>query len=292
MKILQSILVLSLSIAVTAWGDAEPFSFGVVADCQFCDGDTSGVRNYRESPKKLEACVSELNTHPLTFTVHLGDFIDRDWESFDVVLPIWKQLKAPGYHVLGNHDYSVADDKKALVHEKLGLPARYYDFTYYGWRFVALDGNDISFHGHPSNSPAQKVAEDYYTDNKIESPRWNGALGKEQLDWLKGVLSNATDKGESVVLMAHFPVFPENAHNLWNAKDVLQLIDANPCVKAYINGHNHAGNYGLRNSVHFVTFKGMVDTLENSFATVKVMPEELNITGFGREENRKLTLRK
>ncbi|MCF6284767.1 MAG: hypothetical protein L3K26_06230 [Candidatus Hydrogenedentes bacterium] len=92
--------------------------------------------------------------------------------------------------------------------------------------------------------------------------------------------------------MAHFPVFPENVHNLWNADKILEIIDAYPAVKAYINGHNHAGNYGERNGVHFVTFKGMVDTEENSYATVSVTPTELQIAGFGRQKDQTLVLRK
>lgn len=57
--------------------------------------------------------------------MHLGDFIDRDWKSFDVVVPIYDQLKAPHYHVLGNHDFSVAENKKVEVPKRLGLTSRY-----------------------------------------------------------------------------------------------------------------------------------------------------------------------
>ena len=96
------------------------FRFGAVADCQYCD-KTSGKRKYDLSPKKLSACVKHYNKLNLSFVVHLGDFIDRDFESFDKVVPIYNRLKAPHYHVLGNHDFEVADDKKALVPAKLGL---------------------------------------------------------------------------------------------------------------------------------------------------------------------------
>lgn len=287
-----SALLIALAALPALATEPTPFTFGAIADCQYCDQDTGGVRFYRDSPAKLQAAVEHLNTLDLEFTVHLGDFIDKDWESFDVVGPIYKQLKMPAYHVLGNHDYSVADDKKADVHRRLGMPARYYDYMVHGWRFVALDGNDVSFHAYPKGSPEYAAAEQYYVDNKIESPKWNGAIGVAQLEWLRGVLDEATARGESVVLMAHFPVYPENVHNLWNADDILALIDEYPAVKAYINGHNHAGNYGERNGVHFVTFKGMVDTEENSYATVTVTPDELQITGFGRQEDQTLTIHK
>jgi len=278
-------------IAAPVAGEEGSFSFGVIADCQYCNADPGGVRRYRDSPEKLRAAVDHLNTLDLKFVVHLGDFIDRDFESFDVVAPIFDGLKAPGYHVLGNHDYSVADGKKAEVHKRLGLPARYYDFAVEGWRFVALDGNDVSFHAHPKDSPEFEAAKRYYAENQIASPMWNGAVGEAQMAWLRGVLDAATEKGESVVLMAHFPVYPENVHNLWNAPEMLALIDEYPCVRAYLNGHNHKGNYGERDGVHFVTFKGMVDTTENSFATVTIAPEEIRIEGFGREVDRALARR-
>lgn len=271
---------------------AKGFHFGVIADCQYCDGDTKGERLYRNSPEKLKAAVAHLNGLDLAFTVHLGDFIDQDFSSFDVVGPIYQQLKMPAYHVLGNHDFSVADDKKAEVHRRLNMPARYYDFVVEGWRFVALDGNDISLHAYPAGTPEHAAAEKYYADNKITSPKWNGAIGPEQLAWLRGVLEESTKRDESVVLMAHFPVFPEDPHNLWNAAELLTIIDEYPCVKAWLNGHNHAGNYAERNGVHYVTFKGMVDTEQNSFASVEVTEDELIITGVGREEDRFLAIRR
>ena len=105
------------------------FRFGAVADCQYCS-KTSLIRKYNLSPQKLTECVEHYNKPDLAFVVHLGDFIDRDFESFAKERPIYNRLKAPHYHVLGNHDFSVADDKKALVPAQLGLKKRYYDFSH------------------------------------------------------------------------------------------------------------------------------------------------------------------
>jgi len=282
-----------LSITVSADDAADSsatFQFGVIADCQYCSDPGTGVRKYSMSVNKLQRCVDHFNTLDLDYVVHLGDFIDRDFESFDVVSPIFGQLKFPKYHVLGNHDFSVADDKKKDVPLKLGLSSRYYDFAVNGWRFVVLDGNDISFYAHPKNSPEHQEAVDYYERNKIDSPDWNGAVGPEQLAWLKKVLEQATDDSEKVVLYCHFPVYPKNIHNLWNAREIVDVIERFPCVKAYLNGHNHAGNYGIKNGVHYLTFQGMVDTEKTSYATVKVHEDRLEVTGYGREENRVLKI--
>ena len=88
LRTVLSTLLVGLA-TLSAPADDAPFTFGAIADCQYCDADTGGVRFYRNSPAKLEAAVKHLNTLDLKFTVHLGDFIDKDWESFDVVGPIY-----------------------------------------------------------------------------------------------------------------------------------------------------------------------------------------------------------
>ena len=265
------------------------FRFGAVADCQYCDA-TSKNRKYNLSPKKLAACVEHYNKMELSFVVHLGDFIDRDFSSFDKVVPIYNRLKAPHYHVLGNHDFEVADDKKASVPAKLGLEQRYYDFTRKGWRFIAIDGNDVSLYAWPKGDPRTKAAAEYYKSLNPRPPSWNGALGDEQLKWIEAQLQAATKAKERVMLFCHFPVFPKNSHNLWNAAVLTDLLARYPCVAAYLNGHNHAGNYGQLNGIHYLTLKGMVDTEKTSYAVIEVYTDRLVVKGFGRETERSLPI--
>jgi len=266
------------------------FRFGVIADCQYCAGPSSGARLYSESVWKLTACVDHLGQLGLAYVVHLGDFIDRDYESFDVVAPIYSSLPCDHHHVLGNHDYSVPDEHKASVPGRLGMPAPYYDFEVQGWRFVVLDGNDVSLHASPKGTPAHANALEYHRTRAADRPTWNGAVGSEQLAWLEGVLAAADGAGEQVVLYCHFPVYPDNVHNLWNAEEILARIDAHSCVRAYLNGHNHAGNYAVRGGVHYLTMQGMVDTPSTSYAVVEVAEGRLVVSGFGREHDRVLVL--
>ncbi len=271
---------------------SSEFSFGIIADCQYCAIEGTGERKYTLSEGKLKECVEHFNTMNLEFVIHLGDFIDRDFESFDVVSPIYNRLKMPNYHALGNHDFSVSDALKKDVVKKMGLPANYYDFAVKGWRFIVLDGNDISFHAYPKNSDRYRIASDYYEEHEITSPKWNGAIGSVQLDWLKNALDKAIKNEEKVIFYCHFPIFPENIHNLWNAAEIIQLIESYTNVKAYINGHNHAGNYGIKEGIHYVTIKGMVDTEQNSYAIINVSENSLSIVGYGREQNRILEIKK
>lgn len=278
------------------WGThlqaAEPlFRFGAIADCQYCD-QTSGTRKYSESPRKLRECVTHYNKMDLAFVVHLGDFIDRDFSSFDVVSPIFNKLRAPRYHVLGNHDFSVADDKKALVPKRMGLKNRYYEFTHKGWRFIVLDGNDISTYAYPANDPRTAEAKAFHRRLKAGTPAWNGGLGKTQLAWVKAKLEAATKAQERVILFCHFPVHPPNIHNLWNAKTLTGLLAEYPCVAAYLNGHNHGGNYGQLTGIHFLTLKGMVDTHTTAYSVIEVHKDRLELKGFGRQQGRTFSLKR
>lgn len=286
-------LFLGYGRAVTS-GDNENqilFQFGILADCQYCADPGMKERKYSISDQKLQLCVDHFNTMDLAYVIHLGDFIDRNYDSFDVVDPIYRKLRAPGYHVLGNHDFSVEDKYKDLVPQRLGLRSKYYDFDVKGWRFVVLDGNDISFHAYPEGSEGYRIATDFYQNLTIKPPKWNGAVGSDQLRWLEEVLEKATEDGENVVVYCHFPVFPENIHNLWNADEVIRILEAYSCVKAYFNGHNHSGNYAIRNGIHYLTLKGMVDTSVTSYALVQVLEDSLIVTGFGREGNFDLNVR-
>lgn len=266
------------------------FSFGVIADCQYKgEGDTN-ARKYSQSSTKLKEAVEHFNSKDLSFTMHLGDFIDTDWDNFDVVGPIYNELKSTHYHLLGNHDFSVPNEKKSEVYKKLNMPSEYYDFTVKDWRFIVLNGNDISFYAYPEGSEKYNFAATYYEQNELTSPKYNGGMGETQKEWLKGVLEEASKLNEKVLIFNHFPIYPAGSHNLWNDTEIIQIIESYPCVKAYMNGHNHAGNYGIINKRHYLTFKSMVDTEQNSYAIVEVYQNRLEVKGYGREKDRLLPL--
>lgn len=260
------------------------FQFGAIADCQYCDYEGTR-RQYRLSPQKLEKCVADFNRQELTHVVHLGDFIDRDWESFDVVLPIINELKAPVRHVLGNHDFSVADAFKDRVPGRLGLKERYYDFAVGKWRFLVLDTNDVSLYAYPAGSKRANESEAIYESLGGNLPKYNGGIGEAQLKWIEGKLKAAEGTGESVIMHSHHPVYPFGSHAAWNAKEIVALIEEFDCVAAYINGHNHVGAYGFKKGVHYLTLKGMVDTEETSYSVISVFPDLLKVKGKGRQDD-------
>jgi 3',5'-cyclic AMP phosphodiesterase CpdA len=223
--------------------------------------------------------------------------------------------------VLGNHDFSVTEDKIDHVAERLNrkekdsaalcrtgpegtsherlptpFPNRYFAWCIHGWRFVVLDGNDLSLFGRRRGSCEYQQAERLYTSlktrNAPNAQTWNGGIGRAQLCWLEGQLAQADRAGQKVVVFCHYPVFPENSHNLWNDQEVLRVLESHPCVTAYLNGHNHAGNYAQRCGIHYVTLPGMVETPDTTaYAVVRTQPTDLELIGYGRTPSRQLAYR-
>jgi hypothetical protein len=270
------------------------FSFGVIADAQYCDCEPAIGRYYRNSTQKLADALQSLHQHELAFILDLGDLIDRDFQSFDDILKVYEQSKFRVYRTLGNHDFSVADAQKSRVANRLGLDqAAYYDFVYLGWRFIILNGNEISTYAHPEGSAEAKAAAEMLQGMEkrglVNARPWNGGISQQQLAWLESKLEAAQQEKQRVIISNHFPVYPEDSHNLWNDREVVNLLTRFPQVVAYFNGHNHAGNYGQKEHVHFLNFTGMVETEgQNTFAAVEVYPDHLKVRGYGREGSRKM----
>ena len=283
-------LSLSPATAAPATGEGKPlFEFGVVADAQYCDCDTKGTRDYRGSLQKLSEAATTFNNEGVAFSIQTGDLIDKNKESFDQILPVWEQIQGPRHHLLGNHDFPVYTDEVETI---LGMPNQYYDFSRDGFRFVALDTNDISTYANAPESPKHALAETILATKTWEGDRnaqsWNGGVGEEQMRWFESVLTDAEAKGEKTVVLGHMPVAPVNEHNAWNDSAIIATMEKHHSVVAYLNGHNHKGNYEERNGIHYVNLEGMVEQGSNAYSVVKVHEDRLVIDGYGREPDRQL----
>lgn len=281
-----------------ARAETDPlFRFGIVADPQYAPvvPNLKSNRYYANSLWKLSEAIDTLNKHDLQFVATLGDIIDRHWESFSHVLPLYDKLDHPSVLLLGNHDYDVAAEYLDSVQRTTGLDKAYSDFAGGGYRFILLDGNDVSLFAPPKDDPRREVAAKRLDDLKAKgasnAQSWNGSLGDEQFAWLEATIQKAEAAGEKVIVMCHYPVYPANEHNLWDSDRIVDLLGKSKNVVAYFNGHNHAGNYGELNGKHFVNFKGMVDTPDTTaYSVVEVYPDRIEILGYGREGNRTLKL--
>ncbi|MDL2407664.1 metallophosphoesterase [Rhizobium calliandrae] len=276
---------------------APLFRFGVVADPQYAalEPNFSLNRYPAKSLAKLAEAIAEFNRHDLAFVVTLGDIIDGGWESFDAVLPVYETLRHERHFLLGNHDFAVAAEHLTKVANRLGMPSAFYDFAHAGYRFIALDGNEISLFAPPEGDPrraeAKALMKALHEAGAPNSHRWNAAVSDTQYTWLAAKLLEAKVAGEKTIVMNHYPIFPRNSHNALDSDRMLTLLAEHDHVVAYLSGHNHEGNFGVMDGTYFLNFKGMVDTEDsNAYSIVSVYEDRLEIAGFGREESRLLTL--
>lgn len=271
-------------------------SFGLITDVQYADADPEGERHYRESPAKLQAAVKWLAGKNLPFTLHLGDFIDREFASYATVLPLLEPLGHPVRHLAGNHDYSVKPDEKEKVGQMLGMTKDHHSFEAAGLRFVMLDTNDVSVYKDAPDSPPNLAAKAMLAKLKAENRNcaqpWNGGLSVGQLEWLEKELAAADTAGQRVILCGHHPLLPAAGDQLWNGEDVLAVIDRHPCVAAYFNGHHHPGDEVMRNGVPYITFKSILqEPGVNAFSAIHWYADRFEIEGNGREKSRTIRLR-
>jgi len=265
------------------------FSFGILADVQYSKNDAEGTRYYRNSVGKLREAVKSFEIDSVDFIVDLGDLIDKDYESYKPVMAIIDSSFIKTWHITGNHDYAVDNRLKKKIPQLLSEKDGYYSFVHKGFRFIFLNGNEISTYATTNKSTikaAEALISSIVSTGGQNGLTWNGGISDLQLQWLNAQLIEAADKAEKVFILCHFPVFPENNHNLLNYDKVLSVLEKHHNVIAWINGHNHAGNYGNFNTTHFVTFKGMVETENtNSFAAIDVYKNKIWIRGSGREKS-------
>lgn len=277
---------------------AKHFRFGVIADPQYAPvPNTYGVKTrfYSNSLSKLAEAIATFNGEELDFVITLGDLIDRYSESYQHILSVYDNLKHEKFFLLGNHDFNVPDEFLRSIHRTVGMPAPYYDFTKNNYRFIVLDGNEISLFAPPKGDPRKKLAEETMSRLKASGAKnalvYNGALSDTQFAWLQERVRDAVAQNQKIILFNHYPVFPAHELNLWDSDRVLKLVTDTPNIVAYMNGHNHEGNYGETGGKHFVTFKGMVETpTATPYAIVDVHPDRLEVKGFGSEQSRVLKI--
>jgi 3',5'-cyclic AMP phosphodiesterase CpdA len=270
------------------------FRFGVIADVQYADKEAQGKRHYRAALEKLRACVAQLNQQDLAFVVNLGDLIDghgaASASELATVAGVLAQLKAPVRHVIGNHCLEV---NRPTLLKTLNLNSPYYEFQVQSWRFIVLDGMDVSVKAPKGSLEARRAQE--YLARSPNLPTYNGAVGAGQLAWLKQTLAEARQRKQKVVVFCHHPSLPLASLaglTLWNAAEVESALAEAGCVAAYVAGHDHPGWYVQQRGIHHLTIPAMLEAPDdaNAYAIVEVFADRLVVRGVGTVPSRVLPL--
>ena len=267
--------------------DSVPIlKIGLIADPQYCDYDAEGNRYYRETLNKLPEAIDTLNKYQVDFVMNLGDMIDRYENSYDSVVQFYYNLNMPWYNLLGNHGFSeVSEAYLDSILQRYGMPYFYYNFSYADWQFIVLDGTELAEYSRYLHPELAGEGDSLWlqVQGQVNALPWNGGISRNQQLWMRSKLQEALDDEQNVILFCHFPVYPDSMRlGLWNDSVIVNLLEDYPNVIAYINGHEHNGNYGFRNNIHYYTQKAMVDYPDkNSFSILQIFRHEIRIKGFG-----------
>lgn len=316
------IIIMGSAFGLSSVGEKKPlFSFGVISDVQYADIPDGrsfiGVpRYYRHSFLILQSAVQRWNNcRKLKFVMNFGDIVDgfcpkdQSLEAVKKVINEFEKFNGPAYHMIGNHClYNLPRHKLLPLLKIPSVDGRaYYDFSPTPeYRFVVLDGYDISAIGWPQNHPntleALKFLEEKNPNTEKNSPAglvglerrflmFNGAVGKEQLEWLDAVLQDATKLNQKVVVCCHVPLDPGSAAQealLWNYNEVMDVMHRYNCVKVCLAGHNHQGGHSI--DTHGIHHRVLEAALEcppgtDAFGYIDVYDNRLSLVGTGRMQS-------
>jgi len=271
---------------------------GLIADPQYADMPNEAPTRFpMKSLDRLKEAVAQLNDEKLDAVVVLGDFIDRGSRNFTPVLEAIAELNAPVWPILGNHDFAGDDYLCGFTDEAfsaLGLTwdTRYRYVDMQSIRFVFTDTNEDSVieskPGTPEYHEGEKLIASLAEQGIVNAVPWNGTIGGEQMMWLDATIDDAAAHHKDVIVFGHHPIWPEHRENALNAPTIRDFLSSKPNVRAYINGHNHEGGYGVYRGLPCVTIEGMVEYGSNAFGILEIDEDGIAIQGFGRVTPRQL----
>lgn len=224
--------------------DSSAFNFVFITDTHL-KNDSLIKEHFREIAQIIN------NLHP-DFILTGGDMVGSALSAnetdavilFNVMENLFSLFNPKVYYTMGNHDMfgvyvqsSVTPDHplwgKKMYEAKVG--ERYYSFMHKGWKFIVLDGTQIT-----------------------EERKYTGGFGKEQIQWLSDELKN-TDKTTPLILSNHIPFV--NPNNLLSDtlpvmtkpfREVLGLFDGYN-LKLVLQGHSHELSDVLVKGIHFLS---------------------------------------
>ncbi len=289
--------ILTFFVCVLAWAAEPSFKILAIADIQYADKDTHKTRFYRNSIQKLEKIRAQTADKKFEFLINLGDTVDALHANLAAPLAELKKFNLKTYNLMGNHDYADKDANVELIKKDLNLDkSTHYSFDVDDWRFIVLDTNTLSTYYKPSKkfeAEYSALYEKLTAQNARYAKPWNGGVDNAQMIWLEGLLKQSLEDKKNVIIFAHHPVLPIEGHVALNTSEIVGLTQKYSCVKAYINGHNHLGNYAVDKGVHYLTICGLIEDEDIvSYAILEVYPNKIEVIGFGKTPSRTLEFSK
>ena len=285
--------------AVNHWQTSPSKLSFVVQIGDIIDGfnTTSPVRN--ASSKALETVLEEFNKLPMRVVHVLGNH-----ELFNFSREELCRSSLHPVYCLRARNGVISNSNELNISKLAGDPEKFYfSFSPHPkFRVVVLDSLDVSVLGRDATSPrykeAYKILTSHNKNTDLDSHAglegrekrfvaYNGGLGKEQLEWLKGTLADAEKQNQRVLIFSHIPISPdfdESFDSVWNHREVLDLIWSFKCVVACLHGHEHVDAHFVdHRRIHHCVFAAVVEAPlgSNAFATVHLKEDGMTIEGQG-----------
>jgi predicted MPP superfamily phosphohydrolase len=238
--------------------------FGIITDIHFSTEEEPAAA--AQTSADLRTGLDYWQRKDADFIMQLGDQIrGSDKHKEEELRQVSSMLNSfPGTirHVLGNH--CLALPRQTLM-AALGLQAPFYSFTMKGFRFIVLDGMDVSMLRIPETPEDYQTLAVFHAHPELHD--YCGAVGLQQRFWLKRELQEADRLEERVIVFCHFPLLPETTDQkhglLWNHAEIAELIASSSCVQVCLSGHYHYGSYARYRGIHFVVLSAFVNRQEH-----------------------------
>lgn len=276
---------------LSALAQTPLLKIALLADIQYCNCEAAGSREYARSLGKLDEAVRVINAEKVSFTVEVGDMIDRDFESFAPVYQRLNSLESRWVFVPGNHDFNVDDSLKKRVRKMVPAKKGYWSEVIGDVRLVYLNGFENSVVAYRTGTKDYKENKDRLARLEKEKAKnatdWNGGLGKKQLEWIKAEVELANREKQKLIVFGHQPIIPGEAHSMWDSKKLLGILAAYKHQVLYICGHRHSGGDQVIGNTRILNIKGMVEQPAASFGVLIVYPDRYEVKGFGEQTGSK-----
>jgi manganese-dependent ADP-ribose/CDP-alcohol diphosphatase len=250
--------------------------FGIITDIHF------SLEKSVAAKEELRRCLDAWHRRDVDLLLQLGDVVngEKSAEGEDElreVNAVLKEFRGKIRHVIGNHCLAVP--RQTLL-AALALQAPFYAFSVAGFRFVALDGMDVSVLRQPETAADVELLNHFHAHPELHD--YCGAVGAQQKAWLKRELEAAELAGERVMMLSHFPLLPETTNEryglLWNHQEIMALLGASPAVTLCLSGHYHHGGYALHRGMYAVVLPAFVNRHDHpdfSCGTVELFPNKM-----------------
>lgn len=179
-------------------------------------------RDQKEIDYIAHDVLEELVGTDASFGVTLGDILFDDLSLFESQARGIALLGIPWYNVIGNHDinYDAPNDKLSDETFERAFGPAYYSFDYGRVHFLVLDNIE------------------WIVSEKGKKGKYQGGLGKEQMEFIKNDLSQIPED-QLVVLMMHIPLV-----GVKDRQELYRLIEKRPFCMS-ISGHTHHHEHRL-----------------------------------------------